>query len=85
VGPSAETKRAEDLLEEALVSQRIDSNRKVGPGGEDHGPAQRLSILWTIPHDTLVHGLILLRMHLMMAFHSLSSSENLLMISQIKR
>ncbi len=65
MGPS-ETQRAEDLFEEALVSQRVDSNRKVDPGGEDHRPAQRL-ILWTIPHDTLVHGLILLRMHLMMA------------------
>ncbi len=65
MGPS-ETQRAEDLFEEALVSQRVDSNRKVDPGGEDYCPAEGL-VLWTIPHDTLVHGLVLLRMHLMMA------------------
>jgi hypothetical protein len=63
---SCESHGAEDLFKEALVSQRINSNRKVDAGGEDHCPAERL-VLWAIPHDTLVQGLVLLRMHLMMA------------------
>jgi hypothetical protein len=56
---SRESHGAEDIFKEALVSQRIDSNCKVDPGGEDHCPAERL-VLWSIPHDTLIHGLVLL-------------------------